>query len=244
MRGFWRTSEQNAAPMMSHFLPGIPAISLMQAECALPDHPDAKKWRDAVRLYLDEYVLPMTSRNVFRIMPLGLFNGAPSDEVYRPLGGDFTYRYFMPAARGSHGLTSHFESHAAMLAMAGNAFQNKEYTDLAYRQLEWVMGCNPFGACLMTGEGMRNPYPHSRYEGLTVGAIMNGFGGNENDDPDHGHGVRLRLAHHRILAAAQRLVSVDQFHSGKREGIDSVAVRRSGRMVSTSRRFSWRVLVR
>ena len=73
---------------MSHFLPGIPAISLMQAERALPDHPEAEKWRDAVRLYLDEYVLPMTSRNVFRIMPLGLFNGSPSEEVYRPLGGD------------------------------------------------------------------------------------------------------------------------------------------------------------
>ena len=183
VRGFWRTSEQNPAPLTSHFLPGIPAISLMQAERVLPDHPEARKWRDAVRLYLDEYILPMTSRNAFHIMPFGLYNGSPSEEVYRPLGGDLTYRYFMPVARGSHGLTSHFESHAAMLAMAGNAFQSKPYTELAYRQLEWVMGCNPFGACLMTGEGMRNPYPHSRYEGLTIGAIMNGFGGNENDEP-------------------------------------------------------------
>ena len=55
--------------------------------------------------------------------------------------------------------------------------------DLAYRQLEWVMGANPFGACLMTGEGMRNPYPHSRFVGLIPGGIMNGIAGNTKDAP-------------------------------------------------------------
>jgi len=183
VRGFWRTSEQNPAPLVHHCFPGIPAIALMEAAKGMPDHPDAQRWRDAVRLYLDEYVLPLASRNAYRIMPFGIFSGSPSAERYRPLAGELTYRYFMPVARGSHGLTSHFESFAAMLAMAGQAFRKTEYTDLAYRQLEWVMGANPFGACLMSGEGMRNPYPHSRYEGLTVGAIMNGMGGNENDDP-------------------------------------------------------------
>ncbi|MGH9666310.1 MAG: hypothetical protein ACRD9L_17925, partial [Bryobacteraceae bacterium] len=55
--------------------------------------------------------------------------------------------------------------------------------DLAYRQLEWIMGANPFGACLMTGEGLRNPYPHSRYVGLIPGGIMNGVAGNAGDEP-------------------------------------------------------------
>ena len=183
IRGFWRTSAANSSPLLHHCFPGIPALALLEAAKALPEHPDVPRWRDAVRLYLDEYVLPLTSRNAYRIVPFGIFNGSPSAEKYRPLAGNLTYRYFMPVARGAHGLNSHFESFAAMLATAGRAFQNQGYTDLAYRQLEWVMGANPFGACLMTGEGMRNPYPHSRYEGLTVGAIMNGMGGNENDDP-------------------------------------------------------------
>ncbi len=183
VRGFWRTSAENSAPLIHHCLPGIPAIALLELARGLPEHPDTRKWRDAVRLHLDEYVVPMTSRNAYRIMPLGLFKGSPSPERYHPLGGEFTYRYFMPVARGSHGLTSHFESHAALLALAGRAFGSRDYTELAYRQLEWIMGANPFGACLMSGEGMRNPYPHSRYEGLTVGALMNGFGGNEEDEP-------------------------------------------------------------
>jgi hypothetical protein len=45
------------------------------------------------------------------------------------------------------------------------------------------MGANPFGACLMTGEGMRNPYPHPRFVGLIPGGIMNGIAGNANDEP-------------------------------------------------------------
>lgn len=183
LRGFWYVSQENRTPLVHHWMPGLPAIALMEAAGGLPDHPDARAWRDAVRLFLDEYVLPLTSRNAYRIVPYGIFYGSPSPERYRPLAGELTYRYFMPVARGAHGLTSHYESFATTLAMAGRAFQSREYTDLAYRQLEWVMGANPFGACLMTGEGMRNPYPHSRYEGLIVGAIMNGMGGNENDDP-------------------------------------------------------------
>jgi len=35
----------------------------------------------------------------------------------------------------------------------------------------------------MTGEGMRNPYPHSRYVGLIPGGILNGIAGNVKDEP-------------------------------------------------------------
>ena len=45
------------------------------------------------------------------------------------------------------------------------------------------MGCNTENACLMTGEGVNNPYPHSRFLGLIPGGIMNGFIGTEEDEP-------------------------------------------------------------
>lgn len=72
---------------------------------------------------------------------------------------------------------------ARLLARASVIFRQRAYLDLAFRQLEWVMGANPFGARLMTGEGMNNPYPHSRYVGLIPGGIMNGIGGNPQDEP-------------------------------------------------------------
>jgi hypothetical protein len=74
------------------------------------------------------------------------------------------------------GMTSHLASHAVVLARAGERA-------LAYRQLEWIAGANPFGACLITGEGMRHPYPHSRYVGLIPGGILNGIAGNVEDEP-------------------------------------------------------------
>ncbi len=58
------------------------------------------------------------------------------------------------------------------------------------------MGANPFGSCLMTGEGVRNPYPHSRYVGLLIGSIVNGIAGNVQDEPilDLEYGMDWRTA--------------------------------------------------
>ncbi len=109
---------------------------------ALPTHADAGRWRDAVRLYIDDYVAPMSARSAYDVMPLGLY-----------------------------------------LAAAARVFRKPEYRDAAYRQLEWVMGNNPFGACLMWGEGWRNSYPYSRFVGPIIGGIVNGVAGNAQDVP-------------------------------------------------------------
>jgi hypothetical protein len=81
------------------------------------------------------------------------------------------------------GINSHLECYAVFLALSAQTLNRRDCRDLAYRQLEWVMGANPFGSCLMTGEGIRNPYPHSRYVGLIPGGIMNGIAGNAEDVP-------------------------------------------------------------
>ncbi|HZD03976.1 MAG TPA: hypothetical protein VE173_03635, partial [Longimicrobiales bacterium] len=120
-----------------------------------------------------------------RIIPYGVFVGSPTSEHYRPLDGKLTYRYFMPVRKQFWwlGMTSHLECYALLLGRAARLFGQPDYRGLAYRQLEWIMGANPFAACLMTGEGMRNPYPHSRFAGLIPGGIMNGIAGNTRDEP-------------------------------------------------------------
>lgn len=185
IRGYFFEGTNPRAPYAEAVYSALPPLALLALAAQFPKHPDAQRWRDAVRLHLDEYVLPMTSRSVYRIMPFGVFFGSPTKEHYRPLAGELTYRYFLPVRQRSWwlGTTSHLECYAVLLGEAVHAFGNKVYRDLAYRQLEWVMGANPFGACLMTGEGMRNPYPHSRYVGLIIGGIMNGIAGNADDEP-------------------------------------------------------------
>lgn len=184
VRGYWRRATSDE-PWSHAVDAAVPALSLLELAAALPDHAQAKQWKDAVRLHLDDYVLPLTSRSPYRIMPFGLFHGSPSREKYRPLAGDLTYRYFLPARKQFWwlGTSSVLLSHAALLGAAARLLQANEYRHLAFRQLEWIMGANPFAACLMTGEGMRNVFPHSRFVGLLPGGIVNGIAGNPDDEP-------------------------------------------------------------
>jgi hypothetical protein len=96
-----------------------------------------------------------------------------------------TCRYFLPLRKPFWwvGTTSHLECYALALAAAAKLLDKTEYRDPAHRQLEWVMGVNPFAACLMTGEGMRCRYPRSRCAGLIPGGILNGIAGNVKDEP-------------------------------------------------------------
>lgn len=185
IRGYFVASATDRLPYTDAVYSAIPAIALLQASVQFAAHAEAGKWRDAVRMYLDEYVVPLSERSAFRIMPFGVFHGSPTPETYRPFEGELTYRYFLPVRKQFWwlGTTSHIELHATLLGMAARVFASREYRDLAYRQMEWVMGANPFGACLMTGEGMRNVYPHSRFVGLLIGGIVNGIAGNMKDEP-------------------------------------------------------------
>jgi hypothetical protein len=185
IRGFWRAGERDRNPYTDAVHSALPALALLELARALPEHASAARWRDAVRLHLDEYATPLAAHSAYAIVPFGVFLGSPTAETYRPLAGDLTYRYFMPVRKQFWwlGMTSHLECYALLLAEAAQAFGHTPYRDMAYRQLEWVMGANPFGACLMTGEGMRNPYPHSRFVGLIPGGIMNGIAGNTKDAP-------------------------------------------------------------
>ncbi|MCX6638308.1 MAG: glycoside hydrolase family 9 protein, partial [Acidobacteria bacterium] len=185
IRGFWRAKENSPEPYSQAVDSALPALALLELAKALPNHPGAARWRDAVRLHFDEYVLPVSVRSAYRIIPVGVYYGSPTEEHYRPLEGQMSYRYFLPVRKQFWwvGTTSHLECYALALATAAKMFGKTEYRDLAYRQLEWVMGANPFAACLMTGEGMRHPYPHSRYIGLIPGGILNGIAGNVKDEP-------------------------------------------------------------
>jgi hypothetical protein len=197
VRGYWKepasgqsASTSDSAPYYNIVYPAMPAFALLELYNAFPDAAERTKWKDAVRMHLDEYAVPMSERNAYHIIPSGLFLGEPTPERYRPLAGRLTYRYFMPVRKQFwwQGINSHLENYALLAARFGLATRDergggKQYAALAYRQLEWVMGANPFGACLMTGEGMRNPYPHSRFVGLIPGGIMNGIAGNEKDQP-------------------------------------------------------------
>jgi hypothetical protein len=158
---------------------------LLEAARAIPDAPDAPRWRDAVGLYIEGYVVPMCARSAYGLMPFGLYRGLPTAERYRAAENELSYRFFMPIRKQFwwQGLNAHLFSHSLLLAAAAADFKQSAWRELAYRQLEWAFGANPFGATLASGIGVRNPYPHSRYVGVIPGGIMNGICGNAEDEP-------------------------------------------------------------
>ncbi len=185
VRGFWPMAANNPEPYKDAVHGAMPAFTLLEVARAFPDAAGANSWRDAVRLYIDGYVAPMCARSAYGLVPFGLYTGSPTPEHYRPLSGELTYRFFMPVRKQFwwQGLNAHLSSHALLLANAAREFGQRAYRDLAYRQLEWTFGANPFGATLASGIGVRNPYPHSRYVGVIPGGIMNGICGNVDDVP-------------------------------------------------------------
>ena len=197
VRGFWMDDGE---PYVEVVYSALPPLALLELYETFPGASERSQWLDAVKLHLEEYILPMSRRNAYGIIPLGLFVGkhpehpvgetdalGPTHEDYRMVDGMLLYRYFMPTRKQFWwlGTTSHLEGNALLLGRCAQLCPEraKACVDLAYSQLEWVMGANPFGACLMTGEGMRNPYPHSRFVGLIPGGIMNGIAGNAHDEP-------------------------------------------------------------
>lgn len=111
---------------------------------------------------------------------------APSTpDRYRSLPKGGAYRFFMPVlqegdeprpARWWVGTTSHLLSHSLALVLASRQLQDPSLRDVAIRQIEWAVGANPFQASLITGHGVNQPWPHSRFVGLISGGIMNGIG--------------------------------------------------------------------
>jgi hypothetical protein len=196
VRGYFYADAGHSRALKHHCTSGMPIIALARLLEAYPETQDARQWRDAISLYVEDYALPMTARTPFAIVPYGLYLHPPIGQGHAwPLGGRLSYRYFKwDEARSEedasqrketfeHGATSHLLSQGVALALADRVLDEPRARQLAYRQLEWVMGANPYAACLMTGGGLNSPCPYSRAVGSIVGGIMNGFIGGEADEP-------------------------------------------------------------
>jgi hypothetical protein len=188
LRGFFPMWPGNIQPLRDSVHSALPAYCLLRASKAISAVSSvlSSRWGSAAKLYLDGYVAPMAARSAYAVVPYGIFLQAPATELYRNLGGGYSYRFFMPTKDPSKlwvGLNSHLLGHALLLLEAGTQWGESRYRDLAFSQLEWVFGANPFAASLTTGLGSRQPVPFSPFVGAITGGIMNGICGDDQDRP-------------------------------------------------------------
>jgi hypothetical protein len=85
--------------------------------------------------------------------------------------------------RINHGLCAHFTSWAHGLALLAETIHEANCKDLAWAQLHWLIGQNPYHATLISGVGFNNPMPHSRLLGTFPGGFCTGFCGTPDDQP-------------------------------------------------------------
>ncbi|HMQ61541.1 MAG TPA: glycoside hydrolase family 9 protein [Flavilitoribacter sp.] len=169
-----------------------------------PAHPDAPAWNVACRAYADYLhdiaevmapygILPAAVYELDNADFSGIYHegaqvGMPSMEEYNaqvkngvPLGGNFYLRRF-PVAYQFRGF------HAILIGKAKAAFilaellKDKSLRDIATRQLEYIIGYNPFAMSTIYGDGYDYPPLYGAYAGDVVGAVPVGIETFENDD--------------------------------------------------------------
>lgn len=135
----------------------------------------------------EHYIRPLCEYSVFGYMPYGTyFQPATDKDRYTPWKNGLLVRRFMPnhsLQKINHGLNGHYTSWAHALALMGNYFNHSIMTNMAWNQIYWTLGFNPYRVSFISGIGYNNPMPHSRFLGTSIGGFMAGFIGNTDDTP-------------------------------------------------------------
>ena len=166
---------------------------LCQLVLTFPERQNAK-YINAINHYCNNYLLVISNRNAFGLMPYEIY--AKETPASRHLGGGYWYKYFMdPSLQWWVGINASITSKGIGLAMASRILKDPRLVAAAQRQLDWVFGANPFGISTMMGIGYEHPKFPMAYaaEAKNVfkpwapyipGAVLNGIGGDMDDMPD------------------------------------------------------------
>ena len=145
-------------------------------------HKDAKKWRMAIELAADQRC-QMAKRNPWGLLPCYYYSKDPGGG--KPVGNGF-YRYFYNVF--SFGVNLDIAKSAVFLYKAYKITGKTEYLQTAQRQIDWILGCNPYAASTIEGVGRNqperfiNPIEFFPPVPQIAGAVMTGIGGYKNND--------------------------------------------------------------
>ena len=185
--GFWTQAATDNEPYRAILHSAQPLIALAKYLEVTPASPSAERERVRAMLTIckQNYIDPMAQTNPYRFIPFGAFSApATPNELYRPWREPWLFRYGMPVNHPqqiNHGLGGHWMSWAHALAYVGQLLGERAWTDLAWAQIEWLLGNNQLDVSVVSGVGYNNPMPHSRFLGTLIGGFMNGFRGTQPD---------------------------------------------------------------
>ncbi len=172
--------------------PAFALLRLWEVRDLLRDLPNvegiAVKALQAVREYIEGYLLPDSASNPFSLTPYGVYlqPPAPDRQTFRDIGSGFGVRTFIHPfnAQGIvHGTSSVLMSHAHLLARACVLCNQPSWRRAAERLLHWCLGHNTLNRSLFTGIGYRQPIGYSFRIPQLPEAMLVGFIGRPDDSP-------------------------------------------------------------
>jgi len=192
MSGFFQTSASDTGPYKNIWQGCLEFISLCDLAEAFPQHKDFSAWREMIASYANNYLSFFSQRNSFGIVPFGLYSG--KDPGGNRKAGNYWYRYFMqPDPEWWVGINSNLASAGVGLVKASDILKDKKLKAIAQRQLDWIIGVNPFNSSTieMVGHNQPKHFPGSTFlpdVPVLPGAVLNGLGGDISDKPQTGDG--------------------------------------------------------
>jgi hypothetical protein len=160
-------------------LDGAPGAVVVLADLcdALPAHPKCPQWKESLRSYLEDYLLPLSKKNAFGIVP-GYLSRKPL--VGGKQVGGLYYQYL----DDNRGVNKLLVRKAILLAKGARILGNPKLRDAAWRQIDWVLGNNPLNASTVYGVGQGQPNVYkAQLEPRSDGMMVQGIGGGSKDIP-------------------------------------------------------------
>jgi hypothetical protein len=192
IRGFFHSDLNDPEPYRDAQNGDLPLLALCDLLETFPNDPKSAAWQSALSLHCN-FLLSMASRSGLGIVPYGLY--AAADPGGDRKVGSYWYRWFMEISGSAAieqwwvGINANLASTGVGLARASALLNMSAYASLAQRQLDWILGCNPFNASTVIAAGYNQPtlYRTSAFKPNTPlidGAVMNGIGGTVLDQPN------------------------------------------------------------
>lgn len=190
--GFYYSSTDKKEPYKNIWNGCMEFYALSDLTVLFPDHTDAGTWRQMLQRYANNYLKVISERNNFGIVPYGIFT--EKDPGGNRKLGNVWYRYAMqPNPDWWVGINANLAASGIGLVKASYVLDDPKLRAFAQRQLDWILGTNPFNSSTLIGVGYNHPkhFPGSTFYPQTPvihGAVMNGLGSDEEDVPQIGTG--------------------------------------------------------